>query len=512
MKKLLCLSILVLSLLSPPVRAANIPLVTGPQDVPSLQSYLNNLINQINNGAVQVTSNTIWSAITTASGLCTAVIGGDPCTLFFGYADPRGYGGNCDNQGNNNFHDDGPAFTDASKNSYNLPVLNPGHCKIASTVTSTKQNQVKIFSFPFEPAYDSNQQRTGLTYIFVPNGTSPAQYYVFDQSGYGGSSFFNIQLSGNFNQGGMSGWGNSYSSQIRSGTNFNAYEHVACGNMAACIGTLADASGNVVGTTQNFIIQQVGHDIKFSNLFYGEFNNFGDTFFNQVDSNGMQGPAFSTIDGFSSGIFISDWRAESGGGNITRKNGAAMYWNATAPLQITTFYCDRNPGPCIDVGPQGANVTVSNMGGSGGAQQTSPYNADIVVEGQRGATGLNTKYVDIENFQASSFQAGAYVLSTVDTPDYITLHLSHGDAGSAYNTALFNFANPVVHFLYSGVGSPEINGGTSAGDNVGIGTTAPLGRLAVVGLGTTAPIGTTTGALAVCIDSAGNFYAKASCP
>ena len=55
-----------------------------------------------------------------------------------------------------------------------------------------------------------------------------------------------------------------------------------------------------------------------------------------------------------------------------------------------------------------------------------------------------------------------------------------------------------------------INIGTTG--YVGIGTTAALSPLSVIGLGTSAPIGTTTGALTVCIDSAGHLYGKTSCP
>ena len=48
MRIFLCLLVIIFGILSNPVRAASIPLVSGAQDVPSLQSYLNNLINQIN--------------------------------------------------------------------------------------------------------------------------------------------------------------------------------------------------------------------------------------------------------------------------------------------------------------------------------------------------------------------------------------------------------------------------------------------------------------------------------
>lgn len=432
------------------------------------------------------TSSNNYTLVSTLSSLCGTVLTGDKCTAIFGFADPRNYGGFCDdNNGGNNFHDDSAGIMAAQANSLNAPVLIPLHfCKIASGVQNAR-NGSTLFSFPHAADYDANTVFT-QPYLEIPNNLSTTTTNcALDINGYDSNGFYNLTMRANFGTGkGSVGYCNSFSGGSRNAAhNFTVMEHISIGNMNG-IGT-ASTQDNLcqpTGTLGNNIIQLTGHDIKMANGCTGIWTNLGDTWIDTLICSSIKGPCLSTIDGFSSGTSISNFRCEfngnenSGTSSLTR-NGACIYWNA-APitgLQIANLNCDYNRGPCLDVGPRGGNVMIANMSAnmSGSNAYGDPTQAHVLIEGQHSGVGQNTKDVSIKNFMmiTGNYDGGTmtkYGVETVDSPDMISVDFV--DATTGFTTSLYNLANPITHFKVTGNGTSQIING----DALGVGTTAPL--------------------------------------
>lgn len=126
-----------------------------------------------------------------------------------------------------------------------------------------------------------------------------------------------------------------------------------------------------------------------------------------------------------------------------------------------------------------------------------------------GTTSPASGYLfDIENGTVSRMQVGRGGGAGSYPNDALQIY-QDGDGHIGQNTSILHINSGTTSLLdLNDVASGNIYM-AGGGGKVGIGTTTPASKLSVVGLGTTSP---GTGGGYNCVDSAGDFYVKSSCP
>jgi hypothetical protein len=317
------------------------------------------------------------------------------------------------------------------------------------------------------------------------------------------------------------------------------------------LGTGSANPGNIgIGTTNPTSLLSVG-----------TYSNFNVDYEGNVTTNGLMnvinnaGNAVLTIDGeHTSGtgsIILMKDETDGTYGNIGQNsvvNGGTVYeqFDIQNPQSGGTVCISGNGTASGSGGPTGCDIFINATDqvifnsanvGIGTSNPSAPLSVGSLSQLQVDFSGNLTSSgnIGLANTSGNSVitvlgheqsGGGSYMRvrdDNIGTVGYFGQN-SAINGGTAYKQ--FSIQNPqsggTVCISGNGTSSGTAGSGcdilVNASDNVivnnsvGIGTNAPLSKLAVTGLGTTAPIGTTAGALTVCVDSAGNFYAKSSCP
>lgn len=504
----------------------------GTQDVLPIDQTSGSSVTTVKETADNIVTNVLTNIATQFSGLCGTFATPTACTYIFGWADPRNYGAVCGANWNvdNGTDNDGPGITAAQATGYSVIIPYPG-CKVASTVVySGNGHNITSFNPPINYSGAAvNPMPAAMGSIFLPTAlASSGQNCAFDFHGWTHVSLSNMLIQGAAQNNGSTALCDSYSDGSGNAPqnhtdDFTHVFNVTGTNLGMLFGDSTSSSG--VPTTQpcggsscmggSFVQLQMENFL--ANHVWWAFNiNFSDAHFSNfyIDNYAVAFAGWSSSTSYPNPTPSFAPSAEFLNGRLEYQDVASNFTNGaiyqdTGNWEFDNIETDHNNKPDFDITANHYTTLISNY------RPNCASNSNLA--GYSGAIALESgvKNVSISNFALTTCSANQPSYFMVTKGPVSNIFVSGGVAYQGGNpnvgggTGGFSWGGTLTNSDIRAVGAQFT---TDQNVGIGVGTATALAPLAVVGLGTSAPIGTTTGALSVCVDSGGNFYAKASCP
>lgn len=446
-------------------------------------------------GLIRATQAATYGVVTAGimgnlSSACSLFADATTCAKQLGWADPRQFGGFCDNMANNNTHDDTAALTAAAATGVRVMIPYPA-CKMASKLTVVRDGTV-FFSPGAGLAYNSDIPVA--PYIWIPNNLAANRASTgncaIDTAGYDGTTFQYVDFRANFGLEGTVAVCNGTGIRSPRGAAFTNFDHVSFLNMGAAIGspmTSFEDFGSAnpctpTGTLGDNVNQLRLQSINFIGTCMGAYGNMSDVHGDDIFFANVRHQGLSSLPGFGSGWNITNVRGEysgfGGGDGTIYHDGVGVYMDAPYGVSLTGLICDHQYGQCTYTGPNARNVHIQ----ANAIDSWYTALAGVSSHGHFVIDGSSSVTMDITGYRNAV--TTPYTVVMLGSPDYITIRSPNGTCGGAgtpCNTAFASIANTPAHLQYQIAGLTN----STVGTNTGFGNIAP-GALVDIGLaGTT---------------------------